>query len=154
VDTALFVGIAVLSLFGVTGLGSSLAARFVRPDGHAHAALAAIQSRLWPLPLLWIIVVPLVTVPGSLNLVQELKGWGGCDWQGGNFVCPVRVAVLTLAPGLLNLVPLLWLASPHPRVRRAALLATVLGASRLLMPIVLYVLSSGRGWSPCLATGH
>jgi hypothetical protein len=136
VDTALLVGIAVLSVFAVTGLGVSLAAR---------AAPAEIQDRLWPLPLLWIIVVPLVTVPWSSALVEGLQGEGSCYWKGGNVVCPVRVAVLTLAPGLLNLVPLVWLASPHPRVRRAALLATVLGASRLLVPIVVYVLSSWEG---------
>ena len=51
-----------------------------------------------------------------------------------------------LTPGLLNLVPLLWLVSRDARTRVAAVVASCLGAVRLIVPC-LAVMASASGAS-------
>jgi len=55
------------------------------------------------------------------------------------YLCPGPLAVATLAPGLLNLVPAFWLLSRKARTQRAAAIATVLGACRVLVPVARYI---------------
>src|SRR5579871_6060099 len=61
---------------------------------------------------------------------------------GPEIRCTRGAALLTLAPGVLNLVPALWLLSRRRRVRLAGLGATVLGALRMIVPGAL-ILASG-----------
>jgi hypothetical protein len=114
----------------------------------AHATGPGFLS--WSWPLLWIVLIPLVTVPATWWLLGRLVDGRACvdlgptgpaSWTWSSS-CPVAFALATLAPGLLNLVPALGLRSPQPRARTAATVATLLGAMRLLVPALL-LLSSG-----------
>jgi hypothetical protein len=59
---------------------------------------------------------------------------GGYTWRN-DYACRVSDALLTLlGPGLLNLVPVLGVSAPDRRARSAAILATILGALRLVVP--------------------
>lgn len=54
-------------------------------------------------------------------------------------LCPTQDMVMSLAPGLLNLVPVVWLVSRNSEVRWAAVSATWLGALRLAAPAFIYL---------------
>jgi hypothetical protein len=106
----------------------------------------------WKVPFLWILLIPFVTVPLSYSAWAELLSNQACvelspaanrltvsDWS-----CTPQQVLLVHAPGLLNLVPGLWLFSHQRRVRLAALLATGLGAIRWIAPVVLLILAWPR----------
>jgi hypothetical protein len=97
-----------------------------------------VNSWLWP--LLWLLLVPLITVPLTLRLLGGLEGCTALlHTPPPGYRCSTQAALLSLAPGLLNLLPALWLRSRDPSVRSAALLATALGAIRLAAPALMYL---------------
>jgi len=105
----------------------------------------------WYLPLLWILLIPIVTVPLTNVLGDRAEYHSGfCSVNAGNYLlpglgvyasCSTGLLLLLLSPGLLNLVPLWWLRSTHPKLRAAALWATVLGALRLIVPATAVIAS-------------
>jgi hypothetical protein len=98
-------------------------------------------SRKWLSPLLWILFIPFITVPLTLAITSMIIGTGACvplD-QGIDYEilsCNAASILLALAPGLLNLGTLLWLRSGSSKTRLAAIVATILGGLRLLVPVV------------------
>lgn len=56
--------------------------------------------------------------------------------MGGDYWCQPLPIALALTPGILNLVPIGWLLSHDPKTRVAALVAMVLGALRLIVPLI------------------
>jgi len=146
----------VNGLFKVVNLGDTFlvatfatlpAAREAYPEATVMqpAATAAPAAR-WYLPLLWILLIPIFTVPLTNVLADRAEYHSGfCSVNAGNYLlpgvgvhasCSTGVLLLLLSPGLLNLVPLWWLRSTHPKLRAAALWATVLGALRLIVPAI------------------
>ena len=109
----------------------------------------------WWLPFLWIVLTPIIAVPLSAILFFSIAGYleagelgrqtgrhswdvGGCEdgpytdctgWGASEFryseITPT-VAAFTL-PGLIYLVPFLWLLSRQRRVKAAAALSGLLG---------------------------
>jgi hypothetical protein len=71
--------------------------------------------------------------------------------MGAYATCSPGPLLLLLSPGLLNLVPLWWLRSSHPKLRSAALWATVLGALRLIVPAAAVIASPDD--NPVLSQG-
>jgi hypothetical protein len=110
------------------------------------------QSVVWFWPLLWIVFVGVATIPLTAVLTDRIAYGlpGACHVTPGFFGatadCPSTTLLLMLTPGLLNLVPLWWLRSPHPKTRLAALYASCLGALRLIVPAIA-VLASPTGAS-------
>ncbi|MBI4496420.1 MAG: hypothetical protein HY689_00755 [Chloroflexi bacterium] len=93
----------------------------------------------WVWPFLWVLAVPAVTVPLHLSLlVQALPS---CVLLDAGLGCPAPLVLLSLAPGLLNLVPFLWSRAPQQRTRTAALVAGTLGLLRLVTPVLLALVS-------------
>jgi len=95
----------------------------------------------WYWPFVWITLSPAVTVPLSfviLGLSPEFSsadlgrasGWREVFWY-------LRDARLADLPGLLNLLALAWLACPSAQTKRAALLAGLLGAIRVAVPLLI-----------------
>jgi hypothetical protein len=99
------------------------------------------------LPLWLIVLAPLLTVPLTQGATQSLVNTDACaniqlDFIGGSASCQTTSLVIALAPGLINLAPLLWGLSKDLRTRKVALLAGILGAVRLVMPAAA-LLASG-----------
>jgi len=102
--------------------------------------------RFWIWPLFWILLIPFVTVPLTRALTSSLVGTDACipiaitsgypvpGTGGETWSCPAGFVLLTLAPGLLNFVPILWLRSRIAKTRLAAVVATILGGIRLMVP--------------------
>jgi hypothetical protein len=102
--------------------------------------------RFWIWPLFWILLIPLVTVPLTRALTGFMVGTDACvpvaidsgypvpGTGGETWSCPAGFILLALAPGLLNFVPILWLGSRIPKTRLAAIVATILGGIRLIVP--------------------
>lgn len=116
-------------------------------------------------PLAWILLTPIATIPATAILTgvltQAFSGrYATLDAleaaAAANPYCPVHVsfgamAILgivnaaavcpdgyvlgVLSPGLLNLVPILWLLSSRLQTRRAAIVASALGGLRFLIPV-------------------
>ena len=96
-------------------------------------------------PLWWIVIAPLVTVPATQAWTAGIAQSDACtvsrDFLGGAALCPTETLAMALAPGLINLVPALWL--PFGRaVRKTAVVATALGLARFLVPLAA-LLTSG-----------
>ncbi len=122
----------------------------------------------WSMPFWWITLTPIVTVLLSTILFSALAGYqtpaevglpdpaAGCDrdsWFGG--FCPTyeysEVAPTIFAfvlPGLLNLLPFLWVSSTRPRVLAAGIVAGLLGVLRFSIPVVVLMLSFDRVTAP------
>ena len=100
---------------------------------------------LWP--LLLVILSPLVTLPITGGIIWLLPDCGVDEpwWQLGH----MRLALL---PGLVDLVPFVWLASAKAQGRRAAAVAGVIGVARAALPqlaVGLYAASYfGQGGDP------
>jgi hypothetical protein len=116
--------------------------------------------------MLWIILAPIVTVPSTWALTTVVIGTNACNpivepftLFGGpsGYSCEVGPLLTALAPGLLNLAPILWLRSRNLKTRVAAITATILGAVRLAFPAVAMVViasdhsvnASSLGALPC-----
>ncbi len=124
----------------------------------------------WWLPFLWITLTPIVTVPLSAILFSVLAGYHGpadvglppnpprgCPFLNGFFgdpdpdcgpqflyseVGPTIIAFVL--PGLLNLVPFLWVSSRRSMVRTAGIVAGLLGLLRLALPPTVLMLALDR----------
>jgi hypothetical protein len=128
----------------------------------AETVQAARQSGTWPdvwwLPLLWLVLEPLVTVPmqverlGSSGGFASARPYERCELvrqpadtivpgmdTPNSWRCDPEDVVMTLFPGVLNFVPALFVLWPRSRTRRAALLGTALGASRVAAPAIIYL---------------
>jgi len=117
-------------------------------------------------PLAWILLTPLATIPATGILTGVLTPAFSHSYAtldalqaaaAANPYCSVHISfgamaivgvvnaeatcqdgyvLAALGPGLLNLVPLLWLLSNRLRTRRAAIIASTLGGLRFLIPVV------------------
>lgn len=115
-------------------------------------------------PLAWILLTPIATIPatailtgvltpafsGSYATLDALQAaaaanpyctvhisFGAMAILGvvtAEATCPDAYVLAALSPGLLNLVPLLWLLSNRLQTRRAAIIASALGSLRFLIP--------------------
>ena len=105
---------------------------------HDHYVVA-LKNSGWGWPLGWIALIPVVTVTLTLITMDQISHTDACvggGFIGGDYWCqPVPVA-LSLTPGILNLVPIVWLWSKNPKTRLAASVATILGAVRLVVPLM------------------
>ncbi len=117
----------------------------------------------WSMPFRWIILAPIITVPLSVILFSLLAGYHGPEEVGqppnrtGCFLgCPVHeyseVTATVMAfvlPGLLNLVPFVWVVSRNTRARLAGIVAGLLGLLRMFVPLIVLTLVfdevTGRG---------
>ncbi len=120
----------------------------------------------WSMPFWWIILTPIVTVPLSGILFSGLAGYleppevglppnpPACPFLFGDpdpdcgpqfrysEVAPTIFAFVL--PGLLNLVPFLWVSSTRPRVLAAGIVAGLLGLLRLALPPTVLMLALDR----------
>jgi len=101
--------------------------------------------------MLWIVLAPIVTVPSTWALTTFIIGTNACNpivepftFLGpSGYSCQVGPLLTALAPGLLNLAPILWLRSRNPKTRVAAITATTLGVVRLAFPALAMVVIAG-----------
>ena len=126
----------------------------------------------WLLAFILILVTPIVTVPvtaavfdGLIRQPEEIGlppngsgfGWGPFEGGGCNSLlgptcyeyaefAPTLLA-FTL-PGLVNLLPILWILSSRPRARLAGVVAGVLGIFRLSIPVMVLLLDFDRITAP------
>lgn len=143
---------------------------FTRNDETWTDAFALVFDH-WLLPYLWLLFVPLLTVALTRNSLSSLRydsldPGGPCTALGvvsehqGSWRCPVAVGLIAYAPGVLNMVPLLWLLSARPVVRGVATVAGLFGVARLLVPFAhargisgsladFYVAAFGETGAPC-----
>ena len=95
---------------------------------------------LWP--FLLVFLAPLVTVPITGGIIVSLPDCGLDEpwWE-------LRHIQLALLPGVVNLLPPVWLVSAKSQVRRAGAVAGMIGVARVALPqvlVVIYATSSGR----------
>jgi hypothetical protein len=90
------------------------------------------------MPLLFLLFLPVVTVPATLLIQSFLFApcieTGLAEWTW--LECPTPLVVAARAPGLLGLASLLWLSSKSGAVRQAAAVATGLAFLRVAVPMV------------------
>jgi hypothetical protein len=121
----------------------------------------------WARPFQWIILAPIITVPLSAALFNVLAGYleppevglppnpPPCPFElfgdpdpdcGPRFrYTEVGPTIMTFVlPGLLNLVPFLWVSSTRPRVLAAGIVAGLLGVLRLALPPTVLMLALDR----------
>ncbi len=123
----------------------------------------------WSMPFWWIILTPIVTVPLSAILFSVLAGYHEpqevslppnpppCPFLNGFFGDPVPdcgprfrysevgpTIIAFVLPGLLNLVPFLWVSSTRPSVLVAGTVAGLLGLLRLALPPTVLMLALDR----------
>ena len=89
------------------------------------------------LPYLVLVAAPLLSLPISIVILLFIPGCGESvpgeplgstdGWEPGYFE-------IALLPALAELLPLLWLVSRTPRVRRAAIVAGLMGSARYVFP--------------------
>ncbi len=93
---------------------------------------------LWP--FLLVLVSPMLTAPISLALILSIPDCGLDEpwWELPHFQ-------RALLPGLVDLLPFLWLVSAGARVRKAAIIAGLIGVARFTVPQVSVALYAG--WS-------
>ena len=124
-------------------------------------------------PLAWIILTPLATVPATAAVTAALTPAFSQSYPSlealeaaaaanpyctvhisigaeailgivaANAVCPDGYVLAALSPGLLNLVPLLWLLSRRVEIRRAAIIASILGGLRFVIPSLAVLTLAG-----------
>jgi hypothetical protein len=102
-------------------------------------------GRWWDRPLLPYLVLsvsPVVTLVVGQQILMSIPDCGEDEswWE-------LRHFQLALLPALADFLPFLWLASRAPGVRRAAVLAGLLGSARyaILQGATLIYASSSRG---------
>jgi hypothetical protein len=126
----------------------------------------------WLLAFILILVTPIVTVtitaaafdgltrqPEEIGLPPNDSGFGAGLFEGGacnsllGTPCyeyaefsPTLLA-FTL-PGLVNLLPILWILSSRPRARLAGVVAGLLGLFRLSIPVLVLLLGFDRITAP------
>ena len=93
------------------------------------------------LPYLMLAASPLLTLPISWIILGSIPDCGDDEpwWE-------LRHFEIALLPSLADLLPFLWLASGTPGVRRAAIVAGLMGSARYAIPqaaTLIYSTSSG-----------
>jgi len=93
------------------------------------------------LPYLMLAVSPVATLLISWIILGFIPDCGEDEpwWELGHFE-------IALVPALADLLPFLWLVSGTPAVRRAAIVAGLMGAARYAIPqaaTLIYSMSSG-----------
>src|SRR3990170_1326920 len=105
----------------------------------------ATAGRRWwdrsALPYLVLAASPLLTLPISGIILESIPDCGDDEpwWELGHFE-------IALVPAMADLLPFLWLVSGTPRVRRAAIVAGLMGSARYAIPqaaTLIYSISSG-----------
>ena len=105
----------------------------------------AIAGRRWwdrpALPYLMLAVSPVLTLLISWIILASLPDCGEDEpwWE-------LRYFEIALVPSLADLLPFLWLVSGTPGVRRAAIVAGLMGSARYAIPqaaTLIYSTSSG-----------
>ena len=108
-------------------------------------SLQATAGRRWwdrpALPYLMLAASPLLTLPISWIILGSLPDCGEDEpwWE-------FRHLEIALLPALADLLPFLWLVSGTPGVRRAAIVAGLMGSARYAIPqaaTLIYSMSSG-----------
>ena len=89
--------------------------------------MIGLNRPIWP--LLLVFLSPLVTLPITGIVISSLPECGNDLpwWQVGH----LRLALL---PGVVDLVPFVWLLSAKSRVKHAAAIAGVIGVARVALP--------------------
>lgn len=128
------------ALSGLRALGGGLG------ETAAVSAEAPRPNPAWYKPFLWILLIPILTVPLTWFLRDAVLYHSGLcsvtpSFFGAYATCSTGAYLLILSPGLLNLLPLWWLRSSHRKLKVAALWATVLGALRLIVPAAAVIAS-------------
>jgi len=93
------------------------------------------------IPYLVLAVSPVVALPISAILLASIPDCGDDEpwWE-------LRQFELALLPALADLLPFLWLLSRAPGVRRAAIVAGLMGSARFAIPqaaTLVFSMSSG-----------
>jgi len=137
------------------------------------------EQRGFPIgPLLWIVLTPIATIPltmlatgsllpssGPFNTYDDVLAAAAADHlcqvtiSGGNIfgqvgaqaTCSDRLVLAALAPGLLNLLPVVWLLSRNPETQLAAALASILGAARFIIPMAAVLTVAPSPGSGCIS---
>jgi uncharacterized membrane protein YhaH (DUF805 family) len=126
------------------------------PDSTQTESDARAPSAELIAPLLLAIATPIVTVPVTAILMSALL-LDGSDWNQQcklvdvleweeHYLCDRGLVALSLLPGLVNLLPFVWLRHPDKAVRMAAGLAGGTGAIRFGVPVLLAALAPS-GWN-------
>jgi hypothetical protein len=130
-------------------------------------------------PLLWIVLTPLLTIPLTLIATGVLTPFDGGPYSsfedvqaaaaadpyctvsvsgadilgglGAQATCQDGLVLLCLSPGLINVLPILWLLSRKPETQLAALLASILGVFRLVVPTVAVLTLAPKPGAGCLS---
>src|SRR5688572_17415691 len=92
------------------------------------------------LPYFWIIFAPIATLPTTMAMMARLTEHcirlDTSNQYRGYFSCPTGEALLTLSPGILNLLPLFLLFHPATVVKLSAAIAGTLGVLRTAVPAI------------------
>ena len=109
-----------------------------------------IKLRFPSAPFAVLMGLPVITVPITLALMilTAPRFWGG-DGEG------IRLEYLQRAflPGVLNLLPLLWLASSKPEIRGAALVCGAIGGLRFVAPELVLMAYGQDPWEEFIVLG-
>jgi hypothetical protein len=103
-----------------------------------------VSQRWWDrpvLPYLVLAVSPVLTLPISWIILASIPDCGDDEpwWE-------LRHFEIALLPALADLLPFVWLLSRTPGVRRAAIVAGLMGSARYAIPqaaTLIYSMSSG-----------
>jgi len=104
-----------------------------------------VGQRWWDrsvLPYLVLALSPVLTLPISARILGAMPDCGEDEpwWE-------LRHFEIALLPALADLLPFLWLVSATPGVRRAAIVAGLMGAARYAIPQAATLnYSSSYGW--------
>jgi len=137
------------------------------------------EHRGFPIgPLLWIVLTPIVTIPltmlatgsllpssGPYNTYDDVLAAAAADHicqvtisgsnifgqVGAQATCSDWLVMAALAPGLLNLLPVVWLMSRKPETQVAAALASILGAARFIIPMAAVLTVAPSPGSGCVS---
>ena len=106
----------------------------------AAMGLATMGKRWWDrslIPYLMLAVSPVVALPISWIILASIPDCGDDEpwWE-------LRHFEIALLPALADLLPFLWLLSRTPAVRRAAIVAGLMGSARYAIPQAATLISS------------
>ena len=103
--------------------------------------------RKWFWPFVWVLLIPVVSVPLSVFFQSRILLYEGTELGLGNGgPWAVRDQALgTFFPALLNLVAFAWCFIGHGRTRWAAVWAGIIGAAGAILPFVVMLNTDSLG---------